>query len=392
MPVNYIALGPQIKSLGEKSIQRSDELQKKLARCRTLLAQNAAQVIALQQKVEEAVARDSGTRCAKPFLEPLDAHVASKTSPEASILLAADGSQLTPNPHEPVLFGLVNVGIFRMPLNNGEAPSETILSELLYDETLYTPGGMISEDLVALLRDVREREILADLVKAEREHTNLPVITLTDGPLELYHEPRKDIHFDEQFTKYLAALDDLSLLGAVTAGYVDRPRADLVVRLLELLETPSTAAADTDERAFSGVTDLSLFEALIGPGERSAVFEIQSSSTKSFSGRKALHFFYLNVGRQNKSAIARVEIPAWVAEDGAAVDLLQNVLVDQAHATGSRPYPYPLIRAHEIAVVKLDDRDQLTHRIEQELIQQGFDPFEKSNKQSGKDAEPRTRL
>jgi len=97
------------------------------------------------------------------------------------------------------------------------------------------------------------------------------------------------------------------------------------------------------------------------------------------------------VGRQQKSAIARVEIPAWVAEDAPSLDLLQHVLVDQAHTLGSRPYPYPLLRAHEIAVVKLDDRDQLTQRIEQELLQQGFDPFEKSNKQSGKESEPRTR-
>ena len=62
-----------------------------------------------------------------------------------------------------------------------------------------------------------------------------------------------------------------------------------------------------------------------------------------------------------------MEVPLWVAEDSAAVDLLQSVLVDQAHATGIRPYPYPLIRAHEIAVVKMDDHDQLSDRIEQEL-------------------------
>jgi len=259
---------------------------------------------------------------------------------------------------------------------------------LIDDDALYTHGGMISEDLVALLRDVREREVLAELVKLEHIHDPcLPIVTLTDGPLELYHEPRKDPNFDEQFAKYLAALDELSLQGAITAGYVDRPRADLVVKLLELVENDGST-----ERPYVGVTDLSLFEDLLQPGERTAVFELQSSSSKSFSGRKALHFFYLNVGRQNKSSIARVEIPAWVAEDAALLDLVQSLLVEQAHSLGSRPYPYPLIRAHEIAVVRMDDRDQLTRRIEQELIAQGYNPFEKSNKQFGKEAEPRTRI
>jgi len=388
MPVNYIELGPEIKKLGEKSIQRSVEIQRKLTRCRSLLNLNANEIVQLQQRVEEVVARDSGTRCAKPFIEPLDTHVPAKSSSTSCVILAADGSQLTPNSHEPVLFGLVNIGIFRMPLNTAEVPSEKIISELLYDDALFASGGMVSEDLVALLRDVREREVLADLVKLERIlDSSRPVVTLTDGQLELFHQPRMDPSFSVQFDNYIAALDELSLNGAITAGYVDRPRADLVVKLLELLEN-----ANTGERAFTGVTDLNLFEDLLQPGERTAVFELQSSSSKEYAGRKALHFFYLNVGRENKSAIARVEIPAWVAEDPSSLDLLQALLVEQAHTLGSRPYPYPLIRAHEIAVVKTEDRDQLTRRIEQELIRQGFNPFEKSNKQSGKEAEPRTRI
>ncbi|HBF41664.1 MAG TPA: hypothetical protein DDW19_07865 [Anaerolineaceae bacterium] len=391
MPVNYLTLTQEIKKLGEQSLQRSVRLSENLNICRELLRQNASQTRLLEQKVEEAVARDSGIRCAKPCGENLDTHRTAQSSDELCTILAADGSQITPNAHEPVLFGLVNVGIFRMPLNAGGIPEEFIESELLYDDRLYANGGLISEDFIALQRDVREREKLAELVDHERQLGEAaPIITLTDGPLELYHEPRMDKQFGVMFARYLDALDRLSLLGAVTAGYVDRPRADLVVRLLELVEAGSTAEA-LDERPFTGVTDLNLFEDLLAPGERSAVFELQSSSTKSYSGKKALHFFYLNVGRQQKSAIARVEIPAWVAEDAPSLDLLQHVLVDQAHTLGSRPYPYPLLRAHEIAVVKLDDRDQLTQRIEQELLQQGFDPFEKSNKQSGKESEPRTR-
>lgn len=392
MPVNYLALAAEIKKLGEQSIQRSTSLDEKLDQCRVLLRQNATQIVSLQQKVEEAVARDSGTRCAKPCIENLDTHKAASAGDELCTILAADGSQLTPNPHEPVLFGLVNVGVFRMPLNAGGIPEELIESELLYGDALYSNGGLISEDFIALRRDVREREIMSRLVKEERSRGEAaPILTLTDGPLELYHEPRNDRQFEPEFNRYLAALDELSLLRVITAGYVDRPRADLVVRLLELIVSRESTS-ESGERPFAGVTDLNLFEYLLKPGERSAVFELQSSSAKSYSGQKALHFFYLNVGRVKKSAFARVEIPAWVANDPVSLDLLQRVLVDQAHTLGSRPYPYPLMRAHEIAVVKLEDRDQLTRRIEQELLLQGFSPFEKSNKQSGKESEPRTRI
>jgi hypothetical protein len=275
-----------------------------------------------------------------------------------------------------VLYGLVNVGVFRMQPGSGLAPEIKTFSNLLYDEDLHPSGGLASEDLIALMRDVREREILADLAQNE----SAPLVTLTDGPLELYHEPRQEKAFEHYFKQYLAALDDLALNQVITAGYVDRPRADLVVKLLELV-APEDESAD---RPFAGVTDLQLFESILNPGERSAVFKLQSSSADAFANKKALHFFYINVGSVGQPALARVEVPLWVVEDPHAMSLLQSVLVEQSHQAGSRPYPYPLIRAHEIAVVKMDDHNQISEMIEQELLNRGLPPSFNSNKQSHK--------
>lgn len=394
MPINYLSLKSQIADMGEKSVERSHDLKEKLERCRSLLLDNAGECKLLQRLVEEAVRRDSGTRCAKPADENLYIHLPAPVGRGSCTLLAVDGSQMTPNPHEEVLFGLINIGVFRMPLGNHTLPSEQSFSDLLYDDALYSSAGMVSEELIDLMRDVREREILAGLVKKEYQESGngQPVITLTDGPLELYHEPRTDKQFEKHFQDYLAAFDELALHGAVTAGYVDRPRADLVVRLLELVAQPEGVDQAQTPRPFAGVTDLQLFEPILAPGERSAVFELQSSAAKTFTGRKALHFFYLNVGREKQPALARVEIPAWVAQDLQSLNLLHTVLVEMARATGARPYPYPLIRAHEIAVVRMDDRDQVTRLVEQELSRRGFGPMSKSNKQIGKDHSPRTRL
>jgi len=234
------------------------------------------------------------------------------------------------------------------------------------------------------MRDVHEREILADLAQNEAA----PLVTLTDGPLELYHEPRQEKAFEHYFKQYLAALDDLALNQVITAGYVDRPRADLVVKLLELV-APEDESAD---RPFAGVTDLQLFESILNPGERSAVFKLQSSSADAFANKKALHFFYINVGSVGQPALARVEVPLWVVEDPHAMSLLQSVLVEQSHQAGSRPYPYPLIRAHEIAVVKMDDHNQISEMIEQELLNRGLPPTLNSNKQSHKQHQARGRM
>lgn len=384
MPVNFLNLKPQIQALAETAVSHRSEMAQKLAACQALLSQYSDQQKELQEIVENRASKNKGLRCAVPVSEPLTAHNSATMPAPACTILAADGSQINPDPHGSVLYGLVNVGVFRMQPGSGLAPEIKTFSNLLYDEDLHPSGGLASEDLIALMRDVHERDILADLAQNEAA----PLVTLTDGPLELYHEPRKEKAFEHYFKQYLAALDDLALNQVITAGYVDRPRADLVVKLLELV-APEDESAD---RPFAGVTDLQLFESILNPGERSAVFKLQSSSADAFANKKALHFFYINVGSVGQPALARVEVPLWVVEDPHAMSLLQSVLVEQSHQAGSRPYPYPLIRAHEIAVVKMDDHNQISEMIEQELLNRGLPPTLNSNKQSHKQHQARGRM
>ena len=61
------------------------------------------------------------------------------------------------------------------------------------------------------------------------------VVTFTDGPIELWGAKGEDANSYEDFIKrYLTILSRLQTRGVTTAGYVDKPSADLVVRLLEI--------------------------------------------------------------------------------------------------------------------------------------------------------------
>ena len=373
MPVDFLHLQNQIKKMAATALARSADRAHRLSDCLALLQSSASDLPTLQKAVEDAVAQNKGLRCAKPVSEALTTRVPAALPAPACCIIAADGSQINPDPHGSALYGLVNVGIFTIQPGSGKAPTVEIQSQLLYDQTLETETGLASEELIALMRDVKEREILAGQIK----NKNGPLITLTDGPLELYHEPRQEKVFRKYFDQYLKALDDLALEKVITAGYVDRPRASLVVKLLELI-TPDK------ESPFAGVTDLALYEKILQPGERSAVFKLQSSSAHDYTNKKELHFFYLNVGSETNPSLARVEVPLWVVEDESSLSLLQSVLVEQARSTGAQPYPYPLVRAHETAVVKTDDRQQVTEMIERELISSGMKPVFNSNKQSHK--------
>ncbi len=376
MPLNHLSLRSQIQKLAEKAVLHKTDLENKLKICQELLTLHADDLILLQKTVEEAAAKNKVLRCAIPVNEALTSRVPVHLPAPPCTLFAVDGSQITPDPHGEVLYGLVNVGVFAMRPGSGQAPVVTTDSSLLYDKDLQTSSGLASEDLIALIRDVAERQILVEKAK----DLPSPVVTLTDGPLELYHEPHHDPAFEPHFKQYLNALDDLALNQVTTAGYIDRPRSDLVVKMLELLLTNDTGG----ERHFAGLTDLSLFEDLLAPGERSAVFRLQFSAADRYDGKKTLHFFYLNVSSTPQPAIARVDVPLWVIENPHALARLQSTLVEQARQAGSQPYPYPLIRAHEIAVVKMTDRAELTALIQAELAKHGIKPGINSFKKSQK--------
>ena len=82
--------------------------------------------------------------------------------------------------------------------------------------------------------------------------------------------------------------------------------------------------------------------------------------------------------------IVRVEIPAWVAENKEKVNLLHASLLEQCEIMGAKPYPYLLHRAHETALVKLEERQQIEQMLMQELRSQNEEVDNISNKSSAK--------
>ena len=392
MPVNYQQALQQIREMGKQAPMLEERLRALRAAAAALLTEMACELDTLEQLVERAGAENDHLRCAIPRSECLTA--AFPTPPLAACysLLAADGSQINPDRHGSVEFGAINVGSIRMRPGHDQppkAPQEFVRSRLMFHDALYTENGSpLTDDVVALMRDLAERQELVEMAR----HEPPPVVTLTDGPLELFRQGRGMPEFDKEFEKYQVVLEELATLQVATAGYVDKPRGDLVVRLLELvvlgnpLNVHGTLADAGRTRPFRFITDSSLYLSLLRPGERSAVFGIRSAAGQGFKGNLELHFFYLNVGREKRAYLSRVEIPRYVAENPNLLNLLHATLVTQAHHLGPRPYPYILHRAHEIAVVSYEEHDQLENMIVAELRKQGVTIEDPSNKQVAKDS------
>ena len=393
MPIDYQQIYAKIQEIGKGARERKKTLEERRAKARELLIAYGNQLDVLRSKVDAAKAADANIRCAAPLNEPIASSYPPPDTVKEATLIAADGSQINPDRHAAVQFGLINVGAIIMKLNSGEAPAIDTESELLFGEDLLPNGVPMSDGMVALRRDLKERAKLDELSKKYQGQ----VVTFTDGPIELWGARGEDAQDYSDFVeKYKTVLSRLQSRDVITAGYVDKPSADLAVRLLEIMWADQEQIQKLrDFHPLRGVSDRWLYgereNPLLPPGHRSAMFRIQSSSEKNYKGVLELHFFYLNVGTQGHPWPVRVEVPRWVVDDKEKLDLLHGVLVEQCRMMGSRPYPYLLHRAHETAVVKNEEKQQIEQMLAMELRKNNEDMDDGSYKQSAKDLPGKTR-
>jgi len=158
MPVNYQQIKEQVRKLGELTPAYQQEMETRLAFAAQRLQAAAGRNEELRAKVEAAAQKVSHLRCAIPLAEPLDTAIPMQPGELPGTILAADGSQIIPDPHAAVLFGVVNIGIFSFHPHQGSTPQEITHTDLLYLDRLYNPsGGLINEEMISMLSDLEER-------------------------------------------------------------------------------------------------------------------------------------------------------------------------------------------------------------------------------------------
>jgi len=314
--------------------------------------------------------------------------------PDDFSVLATDGSFMLPDRHSPARFYLINVG--RVHLHYGARPDANLSTkaELRYREEELRVNERIPVNpvILGMRRAVDELAALAALAhEVER-----PAVALQDGTLVLWGLSGQDtVVRDWVLIDYLAAFDDLRERGIPVASYISYPGGDEVADSLRVAccDYPARGLAiNCDacqiERAtpacavIPAIADRHLFEhvADLQPGERSDVFRSMSKILSHYR-EHTIAFFYLNAGTE----IARVEIPAWVADNPAQLDLVHAIIYDQCQR--GRGYPSVLQEAHEQAVIGADERRVVEQLVEEALARLGIVML-----RSAKDASKRGRF
>ena len=295
----------------------------------------------------------------------------------------------------PVYFGLVNAAVLALAYDRA---AKRVESRLFLEDDF--PPETSPEAHVRLARIEAEYEIVTRAAVWLRTGQDAPegwftlregeqAVALVDGPLELWGIPeRGGVAYKTQVQRMTRLWDRLRGAGVPLAGYVDRPRADLVVRAL------AVARPDWEKGAaypWPGVLDRHLYGPLLQPGWRSPVFAIWTEGMKSYPEEQRVHFFYMHVGGEEQPGLARVEIPAWVAQHPAWVDLIHRALWVHLQQSGRGRYPYALHRAHQEAVVTYKEREELETLLVRETVRLGLPVPGFSAKQRLKEQDRRPR-
>lgn len=401
MTLDFERLARQLDDLGPRLRERAEEGQTRLPQALDTVRAWAGRTDSLRERLEEA---STSWLLAEPLAEPMDAAFPAPPTPDEYVVLASDGSHIDVDRHSPVSCYLLNLGHAR--IRYGSRPEADLTSQpelafederlVLSDRSDASREDTLSGNLLAALCSVREVELLARL--AAEEDSGLPTLALLDGTLVLWGLARRELRgeikrvlLDEGIIRALDALKTLADQKPIAlASYISHPGASEVVHTLRLAvcplpqgpsprpvdchRCPREADAPRPCDAVGLTSDRPLFRALLGPGQRSAVFrrkhKAPGSIEEAFYGQHSVAFFYLRTPDAVPDEIARVEMPLWIAQNVQKVTLLHALVVDQCRR--GLGYPLAIMEAHEQAVITGPERDAFQRLLEAQVTAEGL--------------------
>lgn len=294
-----------------------------------------------------------------PFLIPtwtdqLNASFSVPQHIERYCIVAVDGSQIYPDRHQGTPCYLINIGSVMIAYG---IPGHTVH----FDSVPSVFSGE-HEDDVANSPDVvncqrQDLEFKGGIAMSKQfqalaaQH-NAPYLFLFDGSLIFWHLESKDETLKNMFLgTYIASLHQLYQTKTLTAGYISLPKNKELVNLLRLDLCNFDFNEHDAHKEVDHLVDTIIADFFLEPYTRSIVFKNHASICQVYPDHLHPYFFYVHVG----SEIGRVEIPAWIASDAQAVNLIASLIIDQS--IKGRGYPVALAESHEQAVVKGPDRE-----------------------------------
>ncbi|MBD1865782.1 DNA double-strand break repair nuclease NurA [Cyanobacteria bacterium FACHB-471] len=407
--LDLIKLARQMQDISQHLSHEAAATRQRLELAQQLLEQarsHQAELVTLQETWGDRL----GFAAAEP-IEPLDTRIDLTAAPNIHTVLATDGSQIAPSHHEIAYCYLINVGRVVLRYAQNRHPLLDSLPEVFYrPEDLYISRqwGIRTEEWMGYRRTVSEATVLAELAtgteiqsrelvsKVASPHLQLsmlsneppPTLAMVDGSLiHWFLEPLPADARARILPPILHAWDQLKAAKIPLVGYLSASRSGEALNFLRLHTCPydipdcATHCPGQTEQApcqvFAPLRDTALWSLLLSPGQRSPLWR-SSAKILDLYGDHAIYFCYAHVG----SEVARIEFPAWVAEDAELLNIALSLTLTQVQK--GYGYPVALAEAHNQAVVRGGDRARFFALLEQQMIRAGLRGIGTSYKEARK--------
>jgi len=382
MPLEFSKVAAQIENMVAKAGQEGEERRGHLRRAVKLFAE-----------VDAGIFTSKIASCNTPWpvaglTNGFNKQYDPSPCPGEFTVIATDGSHIEVDRHSSVRCYLINIG--SVVIRYGANPDAHIDSEarvyfgndLMLTNPVSGKGELIEGALLGAKRSIEECSTLADVIS--KQPPGRITLAMIDGSLVLWGLSPQDyegfIREELLDRNYLFAFDHMKKRSAIDpialCAYTSFPRNSEVMNALRVCvcgcepvdcERCRQLKRDRECDDMEGITDGALFDALLGAGQRSAVFQSGSYYVKKYYGEHKISFFYMKSGDE----IARIEIPQWVAGRSDLIDMVHTLVLDQCRR--GLGYPVALMEAHEKAVVTVSDREAFRLLVERALFERGVD-------------------
>ncbi|MEH2202447.1 nuclease [Nostoc sp. 'Peltigera membranacea cyanobiont' 213] len=322
-------------------------------------------------------------------IEPLETCIDIPVPPKIHTVIATDGSQIAPNHHEIAYCYLLNIGRVVLHYGQNRHPLLDSLPEVFYrPEDLYMSRqwGIRTEEWMSFRRTASEATVLAELACAAKGEA--PALAMVDGSLIYWFLEQLPMDArDRILPPILEAWQQMRDAQIPLIGYLSASRSIETMNFLRLLACPhpvpdcKTYCPNQLEKVackiFEQLRDTSVWATRLKPGQRSTLWRSNSPILELY-GDQTIYFCYVHVGTE----IARIEVPAWVAENVTMLDQALGLMLAQVQK--GYGYPVAIAEAHNQAVVKGGDRARFFALLEQQMIKAGLKNVGTSYKEARK--------
>jgi hypothetical protein len=345
MPINIVKVSNKLKEKGEEfrryiieskeASQKMDSLFKEILGKEASAYQWQGSAIPLESPIDTIPLPDS-----LPSREEMARWAMQKL--RGKVIISVDGSQIPPTKQLNFPIALVQAGYIVVPYDEREKYVCDHELEILtpYDILVEEDGVLkLSSQHVDYHRLKAELETAKMLVE---KYNGKDIYLFLDTPLLFsWLKTAKSEMREAHIVLLEGFLDDIGEKAKVL-GYIDDSSAKDISDMVQ--KTLSAKGGTISDKAV-------LYKYLPEFGMRSSVFLARRDILKYYRDYKdKIAFFYIRTGMDS---ISRVE---FVLSEGIDFRVLQEVVAAQCII--GRGYPYALMRAHELAIIRMAEREE----------------------------------